>query len=126
MGRLAVKIATVLLVCVNAIGIHALAAQALPAPAATISPNYGSRVAAAIRPNVRFKDAEKVAGNPGAEFDLRLNGDGTITALTLSKSSGIPIWDAAAQEAIRKTGRLPADDSGYMPSRLIVVLRPKG
>lgn len=102
-----------------------LAGSAIAQPAPTISANFGGKVAAAIRPNVRFPEVSKVAGNPGAEFDITLLADGSIRSLVLSKSSGMPEWDAAAQEAIRKTGRLPLDDSGYMPPRMIVTLRPK-
>ena len=102
-----------------------LVGSAFAQPAPTISANFGGKVSAAIRQNLHFSQASKVAGNPGAEFDITLLPDGTIRSLVLSQSSGIPEWDAAAQEAIRKTVRLPPDDSGYMPPRLFVTLRPK-
>ena len=90
------------------------------------SGSYGGRVAAAVRPNVVFPDAELVAGNPGAEFDVRLAPDGTIVGNpSLVKSSGLPNWDEAALRALQKTERLPRDIDGTVPNRLIVTLRPK-
>lgn len=90
------------------------------------SGGYGGKVAAAIRPNVVFPDADAVDGNPGAEFDLRLDPTGEIQGTpVLVKSSGIASWDAAALRAIEKTQKLPRDIDGTVPPRLIVTLRPK-
>jgi colicin import membrane protein len=90
------------------------------------SGSYGGKVAAAVRPNVVFPDADLVSGNPGAEFDLRLAPDGTIVGTpTLVKTSGLPNWDDAALRALQKTEKLPRDIDGTVPARLIVTLRPK-
>ncbi|VWX62889.1 Cell division and transport-associated protein TolA (fragment) [Burkholderiales bacterium 8X] len=90
------------------------------------SGSYGGKVAAAVRPNVTFPDADLVSGNPGAEFDIRLAPDGTIVgAPVLVKSSGLPNWDDAALRALQKTEKLPRDVDGTVPSRLTITLRPK-
>jgi colicin import membrane protein len=90
------------------------------------SGSYGGKVAAAVRPNVVFPEAELVSGNPGAEFDVRLAPDGTIVGTpTLVKTSGLPNWDEAALRALQKTEKLPRDIDGTVPPRLIVTLRPK-
>ncbi|MDM0030975.1 cell envelope integrity protein TolA [Variovorax sp. J22P271] len=90
------------------------------------SGSYGGKVAAAVRPNVVFPDADLVSGNPGAEFDVRLAPDGTIVGTpALVKSSGLPNWDDAALRALQKTEKLPRDIDGTVPARLIVTLRPK-
>ncbi|MBT2325639.1 cell envelope integrity protein TolA [Variovorax paradoxus] len=90
------------------------------------SGSYGGKVAAAVRPNVVFPDAELVSGNPGAEFDVRLAPDGTIVGTpALVKTSGLPNWDEAALRALQKTEKLPRDIDGTVPPRLIVTLRPK-
>ncbi|MDM0001292.1 cell envelope integrity protein TolA [Variovorax sp. J22P240] len=90
------------------------------------SGSYGGKVAAVVRPNVVFPDADLVSGNPGAEFDVRLAPDGTIVGTpALSKSSGLPAWDEAALRALQKTEKLPRDVDGTVPPRLIVTLRPK-
>lgn len=87
------------------------------------SPGYGSRVAARIRPNVVFTDA--VSGNAQAEIEVRTQPDGTITSRRLVKSSGNPAWDDAVLRAIDRTGSLPLDTDGKVPSPMIVVLRPQ-
>ncbi len=87
------------------------------------SPGYGSRVAARIKPNVVFTDA--ISGNPQAEIEVRTQPDGTITSHRLVKSSGNPAWDEAVLRAIDRTGSLPRDTDGRVPSPMIVVLRPQ-
>lgn len=90
------------------------------------SASYGGKVAAAVRPNVVFPDADLVEGNPAAEFDVRLAPDGAIVGTpTLAKSSGLPKWDEAALRALQKTEKLPRDIDGTVPPRLEVSLRPK-
>lgn len=90
------------------------------------SGSYGGKVAAAVRPNVVFPDADLVSGNPAAEFDVRLAPDGTIVGTPrLLKSSGLPAWDQAALRALQKTEKLPRDVDGRVPSSLILELRPK-
>ena len=90
------------------------------------SGSYGGKVAAAVRPNVVFPDADLISGNPGAEFDVRLAPDGTIVGTPrLVKSSGLPAWDQAALRALQKTERLPRDVDGRVPPALIVELKPK-
>ena len=83
---------------------------------------YGSRVAARIKPNVVFTDA--ISGNPRAEVEIRTGPDGTITSRRLAKSSGNAAWDEAVLRAIDRTGSLPRDTDGRVPSPMIVDLRP--
>jgi colicin import membrane protein len=87
------------------------------------SPGYGSRVAARIKPNVVFTDT--ISGNPQAEIEVRTQPDGTITSRRLVKSSGNAAWDEAVLRAIDRTGSLPRDTDGKVPSPMIVVLRPQ-
>lgn len=84
---------------------------------------YGGRVAARIKPNVVF--TEVVTGNPRAEVEVRTLPDGTITARRIVKSSGSPAWDEAVLRAIDRTGTLPRDTDGRVPSSLIIGLRPQ-
>lgn len=86
------------------------------------SPGYAGRVAARIRPNVIF--TEPAGGNPRAEVEIRTMPDGTITSSRLVKSSGNRAWDEAALRAIERTGTLPRDTDGRVPSSLIIGLRP--
>lgn len=89
------------------------------------SGGYGARIAAAVRPNITFPDADLVSGNPAAEFDVSLAPDGTIVSVKLRKSSGIAGWDDAAERGLRKTDKLPRDNDGRIFPSLIVELRPK-
>lgn len=87
------------------------------------SPGYGGRVAARIKPNVVF--TETVNGNPRAEVEVRTLPDGTISSRRLVKSSGNAAWDDAVLRAIDRTGSLPRDTDGRVPSPLIIGLRPQ-
>jgi colicin import membrane protein len=89
------------------------------------SSGYAGRIAAAVRPNITFPDAETVNGNPAAEFEVNLAPDGTIVGVKLTKSSGLPSWDEAAERGLHKTDRLPRDTDGRIFPSLIVSLRPK-
>lgn len=89
------------------------------------SSGYAGRIAAAVRPNITFPDAETVNGNPAAEFEVNLAPDGTIVGVRLTKSSGLPSWDEAAERGLHKTDKLPRDTDGRIFPSLIVSLRPK-
>ncbi|HEX7867855.1 MAG TPA: cell envelope integrity protein TolA [Variovorax sp.] len=89
------------------------------------SSGYGDRIASAVRPNITFADADTVNGNPAAEFLVSLAPDGTIVGVKLSKSSGLPGWDEAAERGLRKTDKVPRDNDGRIFPSLIVTLRPK-
>ncbi|KQW57629.1 cell envelope integrity protein TolA [Variovorax sp. Root411] len=89
------------------------------------SSGYAGRIATAVRPNITFPDAETVNGNPAAEFEVSLAPDGTIVGVKLSKSSGLPGWDDAAERGLRKTDKLPRDTDGRIFPSLIVSLKPK-
>lgn len=86
------------------------------------SANYGSRVAASIKPNVVLTDP--VLGNPRAEVEVRTNDQGKIIERKLVKSSGNAAWDQAVLRAIDRTATLPKDSDGRVPSPLIIGLRP--
>jgi colicin import membrane protein len=86
------------------------------------TPGYGAKVAARIKPNVVFTDV--APGNPRAEVEVRTSPDGTITSRKLIKSSGNAAWDDAVLRAIDRTGSLPRDTDGRVPSSLVIGLRP--
>jgi colicin import membrane protein len=86
------------------------------------SPTYAGRLVAAIRPNILFTDT--APGNPRAEVELRVAPDGRIISVRLRQSSGFSSWDNAVLRAIERTGRLPADENGRIPSTIILGFRP--
>jgi colicin import membrane protein len=89
------------------------------------SGGYGARIAAAVRPNIVYPDADLVSGNPTAEFDVSLAPDGTIVGVKLRKSSGVAAWDDAAERGLRRTEKVPRDIDGRIFPALTVVLQPK-
>ncbi|MCM2346511.1 MAG: cell envelope integrity protein TolA [Acidovorax soli] len=87
------------------------------------SGSYGGKVAAKVRPNIVYPDA--VAGNPRAVVQVRAAPDGTIVGTKLIQSSGNKAWDDAVLRALDKTGSLPRDVDGRVPSTLDIGFRPQ-
>lgn len=87
------------------------------------SASYGGKVRAKVKPNVIF--TEDIVGNPVAEVEVRTTLDGTITSQKLVKSSGNKAWDDAVITAIVRTGTMPRDTDGRVPTPMIISFRPK-
>lgn len=87
------------------------------------SASYGGKVRAKVKPNVVFTD--DIAGNPTAEVEVRSTADGTIISQRLVKSSGNAAWDDAVIKAIIRTGSMPRDVDGRVPTPMILEFRPK-
>ena len=87
------------------------------------SANYAGKVVGAIRPNIVFTDV--VQGNPAAEVEVITNPAGNIVRRKLRTSSGSPAWDDAVLRAIDRTGALPRDTNGRVPSPMLIRFRPK-
>lgn len=86
------------------------------------SSGYGARVAARIRPNIRA--TEDFPRSLKTEIEVRTTPDGTIISRRVVDGSGNASWDDAALRAIDRTGSLPRDVDGRVPSPIIVVVRP--
>lgn len=91
--------------------------------AAGPSASYAGKLVARIRPNIVF--TELVSGNPTATVEVRTLPDGTVLGSKLLQASGVPAWDQAVLRAIERTGKLPRDDDGRVPSTLILDFRPR-
>ena len=87
------------------------------------SASYAGHLRASIKPNIVF--ADDISGNPAAEVEVRTSSDGAIISRKLLKSSGEKSWDEAVLRAIDKTGKLPRDVDGRVPSTLVITFRPK-
>lgn len=86
------------------------------------SAGYAARVAARIRPNIVY--TEEFPARLATEIEVRAAPDGSILSRRVVRGSGNSAWDTAALRAIDRTGSLPRDTDGRVPSPLVVVVRP--
>lgn len=87
------------------------------------SASYAGKVVAKVKPNVVFTD--DIAGNPRAEVLVTTTSDGTIISRRLVTSSGNKAWDEAVLKAIDRTGTMPRDVDGRVPTPMILEFKPK-
>lgn len=87
------------------------------------SGSYAGKVAAKVLPNVLSTD--DIVGNPKAEVEVSSAPDGTIVGRRLVKSSGNRAWDEAVLKAIDRTGAMPRDTDGRVPTPIVVVFQPR-
>lgn len=86
------------------------------------SSGYAGRVAAAIKPNIIY--SEDFPASLRTEVEVRTRPDGSITDRRVVRGSGNRNWDEAALRAIDRTGSLPRDTDGRVPSPIVIVVRP--
>lgn len=86
------------------------------------SSGYAARVRAKVGPNIRA--LEDFPRSLRTEIEVRALSDGTITSRRVVGSSGNTAWDEAALRAIDRTGSMPRDVDGSVPSPIIIVVRP--
>jgi colicin import membrane protein len=87
------------------------------------SASYAGRIIARVKPNIVLTN--DVPGNPLAVVEVRCASDGTIVGHTLVKSSGSKEWDEAVMRAVERTGKLPQDVDGRVPSPMRLEFRPR-
>jgi colicin import membrane protein len=91
------------------------------------SDSYLGRLRARVKPNITFSESQlqSVRGNPAAEIEVICSPSGQIIGMKLTQSSGNAAWDQAVLKAIEKTGTLPRDENGKIPSKIPFVFRPR-
>lgn len=91
------------------------------------SGTYLRRMRLRVKPNIVFPDQllQTVKGNPEAEVEVSCSASGEILNKRLTRSSGHSAWDEAVMNAIEKTGKLPHDENGNMPQKVIFTFRPR-
>ena len=91
------------------------------------SESYLGRLRARVKPNITFSESQlqSVRGNPAAEIEVICSPSGQIIGMKLTQSSGNAAWDQAVLKAIEKTGTLPRDENGKIPSKIPFVFRPR-
>jgi colicin import membrane protein len=107
----------------SAVGNGDADAKGSAAQSAGPSASYGAKVAAAIRTNIN--QVKEITGNPSVEYDVTTDPGGNVLSAKLRKKSGDPYWDETALNAILKTGKLPRDENGRVPSPMTIALEPK-
>ena len=83
------------------------------------SSGYGARVAARVRPNIRA--LEEFPRSLTTDIEVRASASGAIVSRRVVRSSGNPAWDDAALKAIDRTGSLPPDVDGRVPTAAIII-----
>lgn len=82
------------------------------------SDSYKARIIAVIRPAISVSNSDLSSYANPVDMEIYLSPNGTITGRKLLKSSGSPIFDIAVMNAFDKTGRLPRDETGQVPSKI--------
>lgn len=95
--------------------------------AAGPSADYLGRLRARVKPNITFPDSQlqSVVGNPAAEVEVTCSPSGQIIGVKLKVKSGNQAWDQAVLNAVEKTGSLPRDENGSIPSKISFSFRPR-
>lgn len=86
------------------------------------SASYAGKIIASVRPNIFL--TETVPPTLRAEVEVRAAPDGTIIGRRLVRSSGNKDWDEAVLRAIDRTGVLPRDVDGRVPSTIVIGFTP--
>jgi colicin import membrane protein len=86
--------------------------------------SWGAKVSSQIRASTVFAIPPDLRGNPKAEFALTVMPDGSIGSLRLTRSSGVPAWDQAAERAIRRADPLPRPPPGT-PREIAIAHGPR-
>jgi colicin import membrane protein len=84
---------------------------AAKATAPRLDSGYVAAITAKIKSNIAYSGSD-VAGNPRAEFKIEQLPTGEIISVRKIKSSGIPAYDLAVENAIAKSSPLPKKKDG--------------
>lgn len=84
---------------------------AAKATAPRLDSGYVAAITAKIKSNIAYSGGD-VAGNPRAEFKIEQLPTGEIISVRKIKSSGIPAYDLAVENAIAKSSPLPKKKDG--------------
>jgi colicin import membrane protein len=82
------------------------------------SGTYAGKLIGAIRRNIVFTG--NLSGNPVATVEVTAAPGGSIISRRLIKSSGYKDWDEAVLRAVERTGSLPRDTDGRVPSPVTI------
>lgn len=85
---------------------------------------YSARVIGCIRPHIVFVVPEGTSANVYAEFRIELLPDASVAGVRLTRASGLPGYDAAAERAIRRCDPFPRKSDGSLDRTIDVRMYP--
>ena len=85
-----------------------------------IDSGYVAAITAKIKSNTTYAGSTDTPGNPKAVFKVDQLPTGEIMSVRLSKSSGVPEFDRAVENGIRKASPLPKKKDGTVERNLEV------
>ena len=85
-----------------------------------IDSGYVAAITAKIKSNTTYAGGTSVSGNPMAVFKVDQLPTGEIMSVRLAKSSGVPEFDRAVENGIRKASPLPKKKDGTVERNLEV------
>lgn len=88
-------------------------------------PGYEGAIRTKILSNLRFPIPPDLQGNPEATFEITQLPSGEIDTSKMTKSSGLPAYDAAIARAIEASSPLPRRKDGSVDRRLTLVFTPR-
>jgi len=86
---------------------------------------YKAKIAAKIKSNISYAGSQDVPGNPSAEFQITQLPTGEIISVRKIKSSGIPAYDTAVENAITKSSPLPKKQDGTVERDITAAFKLK-
>jgi colicin import membrane protein len=87
--------------------------------------DYASKLGAKIRSNTIFDVPSGLNGNPAVEYTVELLPDGSVRNIRKGKSSGLPGFDEAVQQALDRSQPFPPDKDGKVPRSFTFTHKPK-
>jgi colicin import membrane protein len=108
-------------------GTAAPAAAGAPAGASGVrgsDSGYSARVIGCIRPHIVFVVPEGTGANVYAEFRIELLPDASVAGVRLTRTSGLPGYDAAAERAIRRCDPFPRKSDGTLDRTIELRMYP--
>ncbi|HEX4583400.1 MAG TPA: TonB C-terminal domain-containing protein [Burkholderiaceae bacterium] len=99
-------------------------ARAAAASSGVVSDAYAALIKACIRPHIVFAVPDNISDQVYAEFSVDVLPTGEQPTPHLTKPSGLPGWDDAAERAIIHCDPFPRDRDGTVPRSIVLRMRP--
>lgn len=88
-------------------------------------PSYYGAIGAKIKSNLNYAGSTDVPGDPEAIFQIEQLPTGEIISVRKTKSSGVPAYDQAVENAINKSSPLPKKKDGTVQRSVPAAFRLK-